>query len=495
MRIYIHTLVLMLLCFDSCCIAETPEPVMFPDRGCWGVVYQTGDPNSYASDIPMLKKLGVQWVRLTIYWHGGEVKEKGNYDWNYADPIVNSYKDSGLGILCILGLEQFNTLYQDDIGNKDVVLQAITRWFSAVAERYKGRGIVYEMSNEPLHGGGMEGYWLDPVVYTRMCRMGAEAIKKADPTAKISVYSEPFSVGNPYIKSMFTSGILEDGTIDIFSHHAYGRPFPAPEADLGKDIRWLRHMIRRYNKKKDHPVIVADTEKGYALKPFLSPKDSWPDRVYSETEQATYLARHFLAEIAQGVEIIVWFRTMCTTDYGFGLYNDATKPGYAAPSQGRHLNETLAAVAYRNLAHLLPDNPKKLLNTKYKPLVDGSANVVCKSYLKKDGDAETLILAVWNPIEAFEGKILESRKDVAGKTYEAWRAISPEDLVEVPVTIQVENLPARRVNHAYSYNILEANSEKCSTEVTIPPEGEKPFLLKCQAGPVPSVFVIKLTAP
>lgn len=490
MRIHIHAVVLVLLCLGRC-IAEMSEPVMFPDRGCWGVVYQTGDPKTYARDIPMLKQLGVQWVRLCFYWTGSEVKKRGNYDWSYSDVVLSPYKDSGLGILCIPSLEYFNSLYRKDIKNKDVVLRAIARWYGALAERYKGRGIVYEMSNEPLHGGGMEGYWLDPAVYTRMCRMSAEAIKKADPTARVAVYSEPFSAGNPYIKSMFTSGILEDGTIDIFAYHPYNRPFPAPEADLGKDIRWLRNMIRRYNKKK-HPIIVADTEKGYALKPFLSPKDSWQNRVYSETEQAAYLARHCLSEIAEGVEIVVWFRVFCTKDYGFGLFYDDVQNGPTVLAQCQRRKKTLAATSYRNLAHLLRDNPKKLRNTKYDVFVEDSPNVVCKSYLKMKGDAETLILAIWNPIEAFDGRILEFRKDIAGKTYEAWRAVSPEDKVKVPATIHVNHLPVQRVKSVHSYNILESNPAKCYAKVAVPVKKTKVFSLKIQAGPVPSLFVIKL---
>jgi hypothetical protein len=454
------------------------EPMMFPDTGCWGVVYQTADPKTYAEDIPLLKDLGVQWVRLCVYWHGSEVNARGNYDWTYSDTILNPYKDSGLKVICILCLESLCSLYEKDKDNKEIVLASIEKWMGAFAERYKGRGIVYELTNEPLHGYGMGGYWTDSKVYTRMCRMTAGAIKKADPTAKTACYSETIAAECEFLKQMFQAGLFDDGTIDMIAVHPYSRPSVMPESDLDKDITWLRRMIKQYNKTQT-PVIVADTEKGYAMRDFLTPKDGWQNRVYFRTEQAAYLARHYLTQIALGVEVAVWYKAIKGED-GFSLFVE--RAGTLTPM----------GYAYKNLARLLPENPKMMFNDTYKITVEGDKRVVLKSYLRKKDKEEILVIALWNPVEAFDGKILESRKDIDGKTYEVWRAVSPADKVEVPVRVKVQNLQRNCLNKVYRYNLLAADETNLQTPVTFDSAGPIITTTELLVGPVPTVVVIEL---
>jgi hypothetical protein len=455
------------------------EPMMFPDTGCWGVVYQTGNPKTYAEDIPLLKDLGVRWVRLCVYWGGSEYKTRGTYDWTYSDAILNPYKDSGLKVICILCLETICPLYEKEKADKEVVLAAIEKWMGTFADRYKGRGIVYELTNEPLHGYGMGGYWTDPKVYSRMCRMTAAAIKKADPTAKTAAYSETISAGSEYLKQMFQAGIVDDGTIDMIAVHPYSRPTVMPETDLDKDITWLRQTITQYNKSKT-PVIVADTEKGYAMRDFLTPKDSWPNRVYSRTEQAAYLARHYLTQIGLGVEIAVWYKAI-KGEEGFSLFVE--RAGTLTPM----------GYAYKNLARLLPENPKKLFNDKYPVSVSGGKKLIVKSYLKKGKNGNALVIAVWNPVEAFDGKILESRKEVGDKAYEAWRAISPEDKVEISAQVKIGNLSRDKVKKVFLYHLAATEEKNLQTPVNVKVNfaGNAGTTETIKVGPMPTIMVLE----
>ncbi len=480
MKIITMNLPLILLgAMSSFAMAEKKisEPMMFPDTGCWGVVYQTGNPKTYAEDIPLLKDLGVRWVRLCVYWGGSEVKTRGNYDWSYSDSILNPYKDSGLKVICILCLESICPLYEKDKADKKIVLAAIEKWMRAFADRYKGRRIVYELTNEPLHGYGMGGYWTDSKVYTRMCRMTAAAIKKADPTAKTACYSETIAAECEFLKQMFQAGLFEDGTIDMIAVHPYSRPSVMPESDLDKDITWLRQTIKQYNKTKT-PVIVADTEKGYAMRDFLTPKDSWQNRVYSRTEQAAYLARHYLNQIALGVEVAVWYKAIAGED-GFSLFVE--RAGTLTPM----------GYAYKNLARLLPENPKKLFNDKYPVSVTGDKRLIVKSYLKKGKGANTLVIAVWNPVEAFDGKILESRKVVGEKTYEAWRAVSPEDKVDIPVQVKIGNLSKDKIKKVFLYHLPATEEKALRTPLKINFTGNEGTTETINVGPMPTVVVVE----
>jgi hypothetical protein len=74
---------------------------------------------------------------------------------------------------------------------------------------------------------------------------------------------------------------------------------------------------------------------------------------YNETEQAAYLARHFLEEIALGIEVSIWYKDM-NGESGFSLYEAG--PG----SRLRLMGHTL-----RNLAALFDTNPKQMINHTY----------------------------------------------------------------------------------------------------------------------------------
>jgi hypothetical protein len=158
---------------------------------------------------------------------------------------------------------------------------------------------------------------------------------------------------------------------------------------------------------------------------------------------------------------------------------------------------------FRNLATLLPDNPKHMVNTQYPVSLidlpdkvsapDAFVNVrsYLRTYLRDQGQQQQLIVAMWNPVEAFDGKILESRKRQGDVYVETWRDQQPDDYVNLPVKVQVTGLKDRRLVAAQSCDILSQDSNQMLGELkTDWATGNTQFITDTlHVGPIPTVLV------
>jgi len=458
---------------------------MFPDNGPWGLVIHTagrGDAN---------RKIGCQWVRLSLRWHKTETGARGRYQW--PDTFLDHYLQRGIRVLCVLSAERLNPLYKTDAKNKAVVIAAFTRWAGAAARHYRGKGIVWELGNEP-ECFPMGGYWNKPRIYTRAARKAAAAIKAADPKARVAALSTAW-MDRGFITRSLEAGLLDDGTIDILSFHGYHRRNLMPESGLAEDVAWLRGLIRRHS-PKGKKVIVIDSERGYAKVPFLTSKHwaSWRNIVYSEAAQAAYLARHYLEEIHLGIEISVWYKDM-RGEKAFSLW-------YGLETGRRGLRPM--GHVYRNLAALLPDNPKTLRNGRYVVSLidlpdkhsDPNGTLRVRSYLRTSKAGRRLIVAMWNPVEAFDGRILESRKRIGDNYYEAWRAVSEADEVEIPVRVRISRLKAADVRSFRLYDLAAKETLKAWKPLPTSPVEENGKLLSpvLKVGPLPTILVLDIAS-
>lgn len=467
--------------------APNDLPVLYPDTPAFGVVVH----NAYRDG---LEEAGVSWVRLNVRWKNVEKMTRGNYDWESTDKLLGYYLERGFRVMGLLTMERLCPLYEADKQDEGLVLDAIARWCGAAAARYKGKGILWELGNEP-EVFPMGDYWNDPKTYTRMARKAASAIKTADPGAEVAALSTAW-FDRGFISQALEEGLLADGTVDVLTYHGYHRRGMAPESGLAEDVAWLREQIQAYA-PPGKTVIVADSERGYCIVPFLTPKHwgSWRNVLYSERAQAAYLARHYLETIHLGVEIAVWYKDMNCGE-GFSLYR---RFGDGELRPMGHV--------YRNLAALLPENPKHMRNTKYTvsltdptdavPAPDGLVNVrtFLRSYLHETGQGERLIVAMWHPVEAFEDRILESRKRIGEHFYEAWRAVSPEDAVSVKTRARITGSPELKDARMRVYDLLAATAADAFGEPeSLDSEGQFVMTPELEAGPMPVVLVIDIPA-
>ncbi len=461
--------------------AASAQSIMFPNRPIFGVVAHTDNNGE------KLTEIGVHWVRKGVLWKECE-PERGEYDFSSRKPIFKDLFDNGCGVIVILAAEYFNKAYKDEANNKQVIIKAVANFMQAAvryfSSRFPNKPIIYEIGNEP-ECFPMGGYWNDPVTYTRMARLAARKMREVDPDCHIAAISMAW-VDRDFFQTCLKEGLLSDGTIDIISFHAYHRHNLLPESGLKEDINWMREMIMRH-KAPGTQVILIDSERGYALAPFLKPKHwaSWRNIVYTEAEQAAYLARHYLTEIAAGLEIGVWYKDMWG-ESGFSLYSD-----------NKHLRPM--GHVYRNLAQVFTLNPKQMSNNKYAAvLVDlpddnvSDPNGTCplETYLKTTDEGEELIVAGWNPVEAFEGRILASRHRIGDSYYEAWRAISPEDQVSIAAPIQIRGY-SQPPSEVWQVDLLSSNSAQMLTEAPWDFQDGVVTINQVKLTPMPTLYIIR----
>lgn len=483
MKSLLNGCALFALLIASVANAQTAtEPTLFPGTGIWGVNIH----NPYRSQ---MKELGAQWVRISDRWNEMEAKEKGQYNWANSDKLIQYYSDNGMKMIFVLLAEDMSPLYENVKGDKTQVIAAVTDWMGAMAARYKGKGIVWEISNEPeaFH---MGNYWNDPATYTAMAREAAKKIKAADPTAKVGALSMAW-VDRDYMIRCLEDGLLKDGTIDLLTYHGYHRRSMQPEGGLAADVQWMRIIAAKYA-PAGKTVGVVDSERGYAITPAGKQKhwSVWRNYTSSESEQAAYLARHFLEEINLGIEMSIWYKDMNGED-SYSLY-------YADEKDSKGLRPI--GHVFRNLAALLPDNPKELTNNAYAiTLVDlpdqNSAPDGCievRSYLQKRPEGNRLILAIWNPVEAFNGKILSTRERIGEFIYETWRDVRPDDVVDYPLQARISGLKPESIKKMALYNVLAPTTAGATTEIS-PDLGDKSIKTPViKVGPTPVIVVVDI---
>ncbi|MGE0114853.1 MAG: hypothetical protein AB7T07_08205 [Steroidobacteraceae bacterium] len=476
-------------------LAPLASNLAVANGGSWGINAHT----LYRA--PALKSIGAQWVRVELQWKLVEASGKGRYNWTVADKTITHYLNNGMHIVCILSVEQLNPLYADAAQDKVAISAAIARWMGATAAHFAGKNIVWEIGNEP-EVFPMGGYWNDAVTYTMMAKLSAKAIKQADPAAKVAALSLAW-MDRAYATAALNAGLLSEGTIDYLSFHGYHRRTIEPESGLAEDIEWLRTKASQATPTGLKIPEVIDTETGYSLAAFESPKgiNDWRTIVYSEEAQAAYLARHFVEEMSLGIPISIWYKDM-NGEKGFSLYyGDETSVKGLRP-MGR---------AFRTLSTLLPDSPAALKNDRYpvsSELIAGALTgkatmpvtpaVISRSFLRRNpSNQQELVIFIWNTVEAFDGKLLVSRNFSSEQCFETWRDISSSDPVSIQSKVSITGLGPSAVQSIRAMSLpdgkpetapqLDSSSNTFKSELTI------------SATPVPKIILITLrpspTAP
>jgi len=150
--------------FCSCLFAAGPHPSL-PRAGRidgLGVNIHFTDPRP--GELDMLAAGGFRWVRMDFAW-GRTERESGRYDFSAYERLLEALQPHGIRALFIL--DYSNPLYEKD---RSVVTEpgrkAFARWAAAAAEHFQGRGILWEIWNEP----NIPGLWTDTATGCSTCR-------------------------------------------------------------------------------------------------------------------------------------------------------------------------------------------------------------------------------------------------------------------------------------------------------------------------------------
>lgn len=306
-----------------------------------------------ALELNALQAAGVGVVRKDLFWSEVE-REAGQYDFSGYDVLVNAMENRGIRVVFIL--DYGNALYDDGHSpHSDAGRAAFARFAATAARRYKGRGIIWEIWNEP----NLAQFWYpEPHAYNygRLVLTTSAAIRRVDPTA---IIIGPALVSFPpdYWSTLGEMGVF--ASLDAASVHPYG--VGAPEQILEYHL-WLRRLLDYYSPSWKIPVISS--ESGY----------STFDEGVTEGVQAQYVVRQWLFHMAHDMPLSVWYdwrnngTDRADLQHHFGTVDYAFNPKPAYWSM-QVLAETLSGYRFMRRIALGGENDYLLLFQKEQDLI------------------------------------------------------------------------------------------------------------------------------
>jgi hypothetical protein len=279
------------LCFTLPCPAAEP-PAQPGAVGLPGPIVPEGlganihftDPRP--GELEMLAAAGFRWVRMDFAWEGTE-GEKGKYDFSAYDRLMSALDKNHVRAMFIL--DYANRNYDRGLSPSSAEgRRAMARWAVAAASHFHGRGILWEMYNEPNIS-----FWKpkpDVNQYAQLALEVGRALRTAEP-AEAYIGPATSTIDSAFLEKCFQAGLLEYWS--AVTVHPYRQD--GPETAAAEYAR-LRQLIDRYA-PKDKKVPIISGEWGYS--------SAW--NKYDETRQGKMLSRQWLLNLAHDVPLSIWY--------------------------------------------------------------------------------------------------------------------------------------------------------------------------------------------
>ncbi len=274
-----------------------------------------------------VKQSSATFIRRGFYWQAIE-KEKGVYDFSGYDALLKEADSRGLRVLGVLFGN--NPVHEDDKRGgvqTEAGRKGYAAFGAALAKHFKGRGILWEIWNEP----NTKTFWRQDVKagnnaefateYTLLVKETVAAMLAEDPevfvmAGSVSCLWEPSFF---WTNACFEQGILKSG-IKAWSIHPYG--FKHPEQHLGGYAK-VRELLAKHG-APDFPLI--NSERGFAV---AKSKEGWSGGPVelAQTFQAWHVVRQTLLDRMSEIRLSIWYEwEMKPGDKeDFGLVSGAEK--------------------------------------------------------------------------------------------------------------------------------------------------------------------------
>jgi hypothetical protein len=274
------------------------------------------------------KAAGFTLVRMDLAWNWIETKV-GVYDFSAFDALLASLDARGMKALFIL--DYGNPLHEDGPGwapQSTATITAFGDYVQAAATHFAGRGVCYEVWNEP----NLPIYWKPiplPANYTRLCQEAITRAHAGDPTALVSTGGLS-GFDFPFMRSIVALGAAQGAA--AVGVHPYRKDCPETVSD--ELLLW-----------RSVAGTAWSTEWGYDAAAL-------PD----VTTQGKWVVRELLAEKALGLPIAVDYEIQDDSSGRFGILDAsyADKPASVA------LKTLAAASAGRVFAGFLVGGPTSI---------------------------------------------------------------------------------------------------------------------------------------
>jgi hypothetical protein len=350
-------------------------------------------------DLDQIRAAGFGLIRYAMDWSYVE-RKRGWYDWAEADALIEQARARKLRSIIILvggnaaysgeyllprAATNFNHVSRLALAPKDPpVIEGFARFAQAAASRYRGDDVIWEIWNEP----DRDDFWppkADPRAYTSLAISTCEAIRKADPSARIVA---PGTAAMPTWRDRlglgFIGAVLQSplkSCLDAISFHSYrmerGMPPKSPESVMPDNER-ARAIVGSHTTDEGTLQVVC-SEWGYNSLEL------------TESQQASYVMRTYFANLLSGVPITVWYEWRDSmlepndTEAHYGLVDVHGKEKRAVQAvksvlpmiRGDRLERRMPVGGPQDFVLLLssPDNDKKLVAWTVRNASEGTVHV------------------------------------------------------------------------------------------------------------------------
>jgi hypothetical protein len=228
-----------------------------------------------AAEVPQLlliKDAGIVGIREDITWATTE-PTKGSYDFSRIDKIMSITQQAGLRLWVIL--DYGNPLY----GGTPITSTARTAFKNyavALVKRYKQRGIIWEIQNEPDDSTNLPG--LTPYLYSQLVNTTVNGIRSISKdewiiAGGVSSWDTNGGIGvpNPYLTSAIEAGL----NVDAITPHGYRHSDPNT---IVADLQALNVLLR----KAGSTAFIGIGEWGYEHGWLNNPDDVMFEKLQME---------------------------------------------------------------------------------------------------------------------------------------------------------------------------------------------------------------------
>ena len=251
-----------------------------------GLGYNIHFTDAKPGEMEMLADSGASIIRMDFGWNSTE-RTKGVYDFSAFERLTNNLEKHKITPLYILDYSNRN--YDEGLSPySEEGRKAFAKWAATAAVHFKGRGIIWEMYNEPnIH------FWKpkpDPEKYILLALETGKAIREVAPD-EIYIGPATSEIDLDFLEKCFKGGLLEYW--DAVSVHPYRQK--NPETAIPEYAK-LRYMIDKYKPNgKNIPILSA--EWGYS--------SAW--NKYNDVIQGKMLPRQWMTNLACEVPISIWY--------------------------------------------------------------------------------------------------------------------------------------------------------------------------------------------
>ena len=268
-------------------------------------------------EMAALAATGVRWVRMDFSWAATE-HVRGEYDFSVYDRSLAALDSSHLHPIWVL--DYSNPEYDQGLSPaSDEAREAFAHWAAAAATHFRGRGVLWEMYNEPNWR-----FWTpkpNTADYIKLALATGEAFQELVPGEKL-IGPASAVIDPPFLEACFRAGLLNYWS--AVSIHPY-RSTSDPES-VADDLRQVRLLTRKYA-PPDKTIPIIASEWGYSA--------LWAGM--NEQKQSEMLVREWLTDLANDVPLTIWYDWRDGGDphdpeVHFGLIGSPAPSGASSPA-------------------------------------------------------------------------------------------------------------------------------------------------------------------